>query len=189
LMALRTTGARVARAEAAAGVHPSYPGTPIAGVVSVFVVPPLFDAGPPLPTEAELRAVAEHLSTGAGPAGVESVAAAPNYRRIRAEVGIVVDPAYDAAAARTFVIDTIDTYLDPLRGGANASGWPFGETLVYVDLLRRLISPQKGIRAVRRLRLVVDGRRQPPCADVKIGPYDLFWPMQHEVLPEEETAA
>jgi predicted phage baseplate assembly protein len=187
LMALRSTGTRVARAHAAAGLHPSYPGVPIPGVVTVFVVPPPADGGPPVLTEGELRGVAESLSRGLAPLGVEVVAAAPRYRRVRTEVGIVVDPAVDAARAAALISDRIDGYLDPLRGGPHGDGWAFGAPLIYTDLLRQLVLPASGIRAVPRLTLVIDGVRRARCTDVVIGPHELFWPEQHEVIPEEGT--
>src|SRR5205823_4995957 len=62
LMALKTAGAQVARAHAISGFHPSFPGRPVPGVVSVFVVPPPADVGPPLPVEDDLRALAANLS-------------------------------------------------------------------------------------------------------------------------------
>jgi predicted phage baseplate assembly protein len=188
LLALRSEGARVERAHAAAGVHPSFPGVPIPGVVTVFVVPPIIDIGPPVPTEQELRGVADSLSHFFAPLGVEVVAAAPRFRRVRAEVSVVVDPAADTARAIAFVLDTLNTYLHPLSGGPKRDGWPFGGTLVYNDLLLQLVAPAKGIRAVPRLTLIVDGLRQTRCADVPIGSYELFWPQQHNVVPEEAFA-
>jgi predicted phage baseplate assembly protein len=188
LMTLRSEGARVERAFGAANVHPSFPGVPIPGVVTVFIVPPIVDVGPPMPTEQELRGVSESLSRALAPLGVEVVAAAPRFRRVRAEARVVVDPAADTAAAIAFVLDRLNTYLHPLRGGTSGEGWPFGATLVYNDLLQQLVSPEKGVRAVPRLTLVVDGLRQAQCADVPIGPHELFWPQQHEVVPEESAA-
>jgi predicted phage baseplate assembly protein len=185
LMALRSEGARLERAHAAPNFHPSFPGVPIPGVVTVFVVPPIVDVGPPVPTEQELRGVSETLTRDLASFGVEVVAAAPRFRRVRAEVSIVVDPAFETARAMTFVLKELDTYLHPLLGGPRKEGWPFGAPLIYNDLLRRLVSPGEGVLAVPRLVLILDGLRLKRCADVPIGPYELFWPEQHDVVPEE----
>ena len=74
ILALRATGAQVARANAVAAFHPAYPGTPIPGVVCVFVVPPERGSGPPTPDAETLRAVSTYLTNGVAPAGVEVVA-------------------------------------------------------------------------------------------------------------------
>jgi hypothetical protein len=186
LLALRTRGARVARAHALSGVHPAFPGRLIPGVVAVFVVPSEGAPGqPPIPTGEDLRAVAAGLADAAAPAGAEVVAAAPRYRRVRAEVDVVVDPAADTGRTVTGVLDAVDGFLHPLTGGDDGEGWPFGRTLEHNDLLRRLVA-LPGVRAVDRLILVVDGVRVRGCTDVPLGPGELFFPQGHEVTPVEE---
>jgi hypothetical protein len=89
----------------------------------------------------------------------------------------------------TGVLRELDTYLHPLKGGEDGEGWPFGQILEYADLLRRLVSRVPGVRAVSRLNLIVDGLRARACTDVPIAPYDLFWPENHQVVPEEVEEA
>jgi len=189
LLALRTRGARVARAHALSGVHPAFPGRLVPGVVAVFVVPLDSAPGePPIPTGEDLRAVASTLVEDSAPAGAEVVAAAPRYRRVSAEVDVVVDPAADTGRAVTGVLDTIDGFLDPIAGGDDGQGWPFGRTLEHNDLLRRLVA-LPGVRAVSRLILVVDGVRVRGCTNVPLGPGELFFPQRHEVVPVEEEGS
>lgn len=186
LLALRTRGSRVARAHALSGVHPAFPGRLVPGVVAVFVVPRDSAPGePPIPTQEDLRAVASGLAALSAPAGVEVVAAAPRYRRVRAEADVVVDPAADAGKTVTSVLDAVDRFLHPLTGGDDGEGWPFGRTLEHNDLLRRLVA-LPGVRAIPRLILVVDGVRLRGCTDVPLGPGELFFPQGHEVVPVEE---
>jgi predicted phage baseplate assembly protein len=186
LMALRTPGARVARAHALSGVHPAFPGRLVPGVVAVFVVPQDSAPGePPIPTEEDLRAVASVLADASAPAGVDVVAAAPRYRRVRVEADLVIDPAADTGKTVTRVLDTIDGFLHPLTGGDDGAGWPFGRALEHNDLLRRLVA-LPGVSAIPRLILVVDGVRLRACTDVPLGPGELFFPQGHEVVPVEE---
>jgi predicted phage baseplate assembly protein len=182
LMALRAQGARVERAHAISGLHPSFPGLPIPGVVGVFVVPPERNEGPPTPDEATLRAVSQYLSRELAPAGVEVVAAAPTFYRVRAEVSIIIDPAVDVGDAARRVTRCLDDFLHPLRGGDDGEGWPFGGTLQYLAIQRRLITTVQGIRAVPSLNLVVNGIRLANCTDFSIPAYSLFWPEGHEVV-------
>ncbi|MCP4898071.1 MAG: putative baseplate assembly protein [bacterium] len=189
LMALRAPGADVARAHAVSGLHPSFEGTAIPGVVGVFVVPKYRDQGPPTPTEEDLRSVAEYLSSNVAAAGVEVVAAAPRYHRVRAEVAIVIaDPNADVGATVRQVLDELDTYFDPLTGGDHEDGWPFGGAVRFMPLLRRILAHVEAVSAVPRLNLVVDGVRAPACSDPEISEHGLLWPESHEVIPEAEEA-
>lgn len=195
LLATRAPGASVARARGVPGLHPDYAGSPIPGVVGVLVVPPVTDPGsrtgpgtaadstePPVPTAATLRAVADFLSREAAPAGVTVVAAPATYRKVAVESWVVLDPDQDRAAVLARAGDALRTYLDPLRGGEDGAGWPFGGALRHTALVRRLLAVD-GVLAVSRLSLTVDGTRRPPCTDHAIGPHALVWPERPLLIP------
>jgi predicted phage baseplate assembly protein len=184
LMAKRVDGADVKRAHAVSGFHASFPGLPIPGVLTVFVVSSDRSEGPPTPDQGTLRAVVEQLSKELAPAGVEVVAAAPRFHNVRVEVGIAVDPAADAAGTVRKVLELLDTYLDPLRGGDAGEGWVFGGALKYVPLLRQITSVE-GVTAAPRLNLVIDGIRIASCTDFATAPHALLWPAGHQVVVRE----
>jgi hypothetical protein len=82
-----------------------------------------------------------------------------------------------------------NSFFDPVTGGDDGQGWPFGGTLSYSALVRKLLSEVNGITAVPRLAFVVDGVRRPTCTDFPISPNSLLWPAEHQVLalgPGEE---
>ena len=79
----------------------------------------------------------------------------------------------------------LNSYLNPLEGGDGGEGWDFGSTLVFSVLARRLLS-LSGVRAVPRLRLIVDGVPQKPCANVPLRPTELFWPEGHQIVPIDQ---
>jgi predicted phage baseplate assembly protein len=189
LLARFAPGADVRRAHAIANFHPLYPGGSTPGVVGVLVVPPVQDAGPPIPDEQTLRAVSEHLSDKKAPAGVEVVAAAPVYRRIRVEAGFVADPAANTGEIIRTFIEEFNRYVDPLQGGEDGNGWPFGGTLFFSELLRHLLQTVPNVRAISPLRLLVDGAPKGPCSDVPLGRTELFWPDRHQVIPVEGEEA
>lgn len=180
-LAKRAPGADIRRAYAVGGLHPIYPGKPIPGVVGVFVVPPDHGEGPPMPDEGTLTAVARFLSEQSATVGVDVVIAAPFYQRIRAEVGLIIEKTADMAETIRRATAVTNRYLDPLHGGDQGDGWPFGGTLRYPVLLR-LISNVTGVHAVTRLNLVLDGIRVPSCQDVTIARYGLLWPENHEFI-------
>jgi predicted phage baseplate assembly protein len=187
LLALRASGAQVARAHAVSGLHPALPGRAIPGVVGVLVVPPARGSGPYLPDELTLGAVATWLSEKVAPAGVTVVAGAPRYHLVRVEAQVVIEPTVDEVAAITAALDALNTYVDPLRGGDDGQGWPFGGTLRYAPLVRLLLDVQVGGRralsAVPLLALVVDGLRADLCSDRPIPAHDLLWPTSHSIVP------
>jgi len=184
ILALSTPGAEIRRAQALPGWHPSYRGGRfLPGVVAVAVVPPPLGAGPPLPDEAALGAVARFLTAEACAAGVQVVACAPRYRRLQAEVGFLADPDYSIAELMRQIIETINTFVDPLRGGEDGNGWPFSQPLRFHALEQRLLQSIEGLRSIPKLRLILDGVPQTACADVTLGPAELFWPAQHFVFP------
>ncbi|HVG18022.1 MAG TPA: putative baseplate assembly protein, partial [Blastocatellia bacterium] len=95
LLARQAQGALVERAHAVAGLHPAFPGRAIPGVVGVFVVPPDRNEGPPTPDEDTLRAVASYLSKNAAPAGVEVVAAATQFHKVKIEAAVTIRTGAD----------------------------------------------------------------------------------------------
>ena len=189
LMALRAQGANVKRAHAMAGLHPSYPGSPIPGVVGILVVPAASKAGPPIPDEQTVRAVSVYLTEHLAPAGVEVVAAAPHYHNVKIELGIVIDPAADKSGVVRRVLKELDCYLHPLTGGEDGRGWPFGGSLQFIAFVRRLFQVIPEVRAVPRLNFVLDGLRIPQCQDSAIRPHALVWPGTHQVFIAESEEA
>jgi predicted phage baseplate assembly protein len=182
VLARAAPGADVRRARALADHHPSYPNTSLPGVVGVYLVPADRAEGPPTPDEGTLRAVAKYLSGTAAPAGVEVVAAAPRYRKVRVRTGVVLDPAVDVGAMVKSVLEALDRYVNPLTGGDDGQGWPFGGPLRYAALVRLLVGV-RGVRAAPHLTVLVDGAQVPACADYALAAYELFWPDGHEVIP------
>ena len=188
LLALRAPGASVVRAHGVPGLHPGLRGRPIPGVVGVLVVPPADSSGqPPVPTSETLRAVADHLTREVAPAGITVVTGPARFRRIAVEARVTLDPDEDRAAVLARAADAVTRYLDPLVGGENGAGWPFGGAVRHTPLVRRLLSVD-GVRAVSGLSLTVDGLRLPPCADHAIPRDDLVWPERPLLIPVAEGA-
>jgi len=153
-------------------------------VVAVFVVPPDRNEGPPTPDADTLRAVATHLSTQAAPAGVEVVAAAPHYHKVRIEATITIRSGADSGDTVRRSTKALDEFLHPLTGGAQRTGWPFGGTLYYQALLRRLTSVE-GVSAVPILNIIADGFRYLGCQDFVPQANALLWPDVHQVIVQE----
>ncbi|MDQ1707810.1 MAG: hypothetical protein QOJ88_1021 [Pyrinomonadaceae bacterium] len=184
LLARQAQGALVARAHAVAGLHPAFPGRPIPGVVGIFVVPPDRNEGPPTPDEDSLRAVATYLSRNAAPAGVEVVAAAARFHRVKIEAVITIRSGADAAGTVRDALQALEVYLHPLTGGEDGSGWPFGGPLRYQALVRRL-TRVAGVSAVPTLNIIADGSRFLSCHDFIPEPHALLWSEVHQVIVQQ----
>jgi hypothetical protein len=181
-MALEAHGAQVARAFAVAGLHPQYPGRSVPGVVGVFIVPPDRGEGPPIPDEATLQAVARFLSKKAAPAGIEVVAAAPIYQRIRVETMIEIDPQADTGVTVQGVLSMLNKYFHPIIGGEDGQGWPYGQPVYHNAVVGKILTCDN-VRAVPNLVIVIDGLRQDRCQDAFVRRFALLWPDMHEVVP------
>lgn len=188
LLALRAPGASVVRAHGVPGLHPDLRGRPIPGVVGVLLVPPADGSGePPVPTAQTLRAVADYLTREVAPAGITVVTGPVRFRQVTVEARVTLDPDQDRAGVLSRAGDAVTRYLDPLVGGENGAGWPFGGAVRYTPLVRRLLSVD-GVLAVSGLSLTVDGLRLPPCTDHAIPRDDLVWPRRPLLIPVEEGA-
>jgi len=183
LAALATPFVSVRRAHAMQG-HPSYLDAALTGVVGVMVVPAPRAGGPPIANSDLLRAVAHHLASEAAPAGVEVVAAPVAFHTVQVQTRVLLDPAAPVGSTIEAVLATLDRYFDPLVGGDDGTGWPFGGAIVYTAVLRQLVGVS-GVRAVSRLDLVVDGDLADECADVLLPAHALIWPGAHAVVPED----
>jgi hypothetical protein len=182
-LALRTPGAKVARAFAVAGFHPGFQGKPIPGVVCVFVVPQVSGTPSiPIADSDTLRAVSSYLSSLIAPAGAEIVAAAPVFHKVRVITTVAVLAGANPGDVVAKVTDCINSYLDPINGGDKAGGWPFGGAISFSSLVRQIVAEVSEVTAVPNLQFVVDGIRRGNCTDFPIGPYSLLWPGTHEVF-------
>jgi predicted phage baseplate assembly protein len=182
MIALGTPGVAVARARAAVGDHPGYPCTLVPGAVSVYVVPaaPRGDADwdrpdfvkAPRPDWGLLSQVRGALCA-ARLLGEELFVQEPRYRAARLQVE-VTGAAHDLAAARGRVRDALRRYLDPLTGGDESTGWPFGAPLRPSALLRVAQQAAGHDGDVRTVAIALDDTASwEDCHDVAIRPHEL----------------
>jgi len=114
------------------------------GYVSVIVAPKLgqapgpgSQASPPLPGDDLLSAVREFLQPRRL-VTVRQVVVPPVYVPIQAELVVAARPGVSATALSARMARALTGLLDPLTGGAESQGWPFGRD-VYVSELYLLL--------------------------------------------------
>jgi predicted phage baseplate assembly protein len=81
----------------------------------------------------------------------------PAYRGVVVEAEVVPTAGLlDPAALRSRVEGAIRAFLDPLAGGVDGAGWPFGRALFRSELFR-VLEGVDGVDHVAALRLGADG--------------------------------
>jgi hypothetical protein len=172
-----TRGVAIARARAAIGRHPGFPCTAVPGAVSVFLVPRVprggaDDVAAPRPDPGAIAVVAARLD-GARLVGTQVFVREPRYRRVRVAVTVSSDRAGDASVQPRLTTE-FRRFLDPLVGGDDGSGWPWGEPLRPSALLRRAVAALEAPQDVAAVAVGLDGGApDEACQDVPIGADDL----------------
>jgi predicted phage baseplate assembly protein len=147
------TAPRVAikRAHAAVGFHTNHPCTPIPGAVTVFILPDVsrpdildesFDesitesafVAQPVPDEGVLSVVRQKLDN-ARLAGTEVFVLPPFYRSVKLTL-VIESNAADRAGLGDRIKLRLRRFFDPLIGGDDGEGWPFGEPVRPSAVLR-----------------------------------------------------
>ncbi|MBP2330397.1 putative phage baseplate assembly protein [Kibdelosporangium banguiense] len=172
-LAQTTPGVAVARAYASLGEHPGFPCTPVPGAVTVHIVPSVprddFDredfVAAPKPDPAMLCEVADRLAE-ARLLTSEVFVRAPAYRAVTLRVDLSGNPA-DRSRVSTVVSLALRRYLDPLVGGDDEAGWPFGEPLRPSALLRAAQRALGDLADVAAVAISLDGPDE-ECRDVPL---------------------
>lgn len=186
-LALATPGIPIARVRAIASVNPRLPCYPAPGIVTVVVIPSC-PRPAPMPSRALLDAVARHLEARRLVTS-EIRVVAPRYRRVGVaavlHVGCDADPQRTLALARA----RIDDYFDPLTGGSDGTGWPFGRAVYRSEIMARL-ARTSGVERVTSLGFLVGAGagHGAICDNVALCPNELVRAGEHRLRVERETA-
>jgi hypothetical protein len=186
-LATLNPGTTIARARASIGRHPSFPKQVVPGAVTVFLVPDLprnadgspdygtdnpFPAGP-VADQPTIAAVQAALNTGRMVTSEVYVDAA-NYRPVTIGLTVQANPT-DPQALRDSLYKALQAYLDPLVGGDEGDGWPFGGPVRPSTLLRIAQTTVGSAGTVQSVKITLqdDPSQAGTCADVLIGADDL----------------
>jgi len=161
---LATQAGPISRAKALPLVDPNFPGQSIPGVVTVIVVPDV-DSPAPMPSPGLLRTVCAYLNARRL-ITTELYVIAPTYLPVTVTLDVLAQPDADTVTVESAVEAAITGFLDPRTGGSDGSGWPFGGTIYFVDLLRMALVAD--VIRVANLVITLQGTAAPACTDVPI---------------------
>jgi predicted phage baseplate assembly protein len=183
-LALDVPGAPIARARAWAGLDPGLPGLKATGTVVVVIVPWL-PAKQPMASPALLETVLRHLDRSRL-VGTRLIVAGPRYLVVTVRATLVVTAGARSERVLEDVRVALCSFLDPLNGGQNERGWPFGRD-VYRSEILGVIDNVTGVDHVEKLELVGDANA-PQCANLCVGPLMLVTPGKHVIEVAKKPA-
>lgn len=176
-LALAVPGTDVRRARAWSNRHPDYPCLNAPGVVTVVIVPALPDRRPQ-PSCGLRRAVHCYLDHRRIVTTRIKVIG-PEYVEVRVQAVIQTYPGVDTQRVERDAVEALDTFLDPLRGGPDGVGWPFGRDVYRAEILQ-LIDNVPGVDHVETLALR-DGQGEPACGNLCVPAMALVTPGSHTI--------
>ena len=138
-----------------------------------------------MPSRALLDAVSRYLEPRRL-ATCEIRTVPPRYRRIAVDAVLHLACGVDGARVQARAREILDGYLDPLTGGADRLGWPFGRA-VYRGEILALLAGVPGVERVTSLRFRVGGNSRPRCDNVPLCANELPRAGRHRLRIETET--
>lgn len=156
-IAIATPGAAIRRAKALPLTHPKFPGQKLPGIVTVIVVSES-DQSPPTPTPATLSLVCAYLDKHRL-LTAEVYVVPPTYHAVRIAATLAVKAAANFTRVQQQVIAALQDYLNPLSGGDDGQGWPFGGT-IYFSKLYRVVMEVDGVDYIQdnQFTVYLDGQ-------------------------------
>ena len=176
-LALDVPGTQVQRARAWGGLDAQFACFQAPGTVTVVIVPGLPLARPE-PTAGLLEAIFSTLNRRRI-VGTRLVVVGPDYLTVTVRATVRAKVGADLVRVQTQIRTALNTFLDPLRGGPEGWGWPFGRD-VYRSEVLQVIDQVAGVDHVLSLELIADeGEAQ--CGNLCLNPTMLTTPGRHEV--------
>ena len=176
-LAKATPGTQLARAEARANRHPSFPCLKATGLITLVVLPNM-PVPKPFPSAGLRRAVAAYLRPRRV-IGTRVEVVGPDYVEVSVRVKVKAFPGVAKANLRQKIVDALNKFLHPLTGGPDGTGWPMGRDL-YRSEIMQLIDQVVGVDNIIRLELIPDGC-DPQCGNICLGPTSLIAAGDHVV--------
>jgi predicted phage baseplate assembly protein len=163
-----------------------------AGGVRVLVVPAVPDTGTRIrleqlvPNDETLQRIARHLDSRRV-IGVRISVEPPLYFGVTVVARLAAALGADAARVQRDSLRALNGYFDPLRGGPNGGGWPFGRDVLSGEVYA-LLQNVRGVETVEDVRVFpadpTSGVRAAQVDRIELPRYALAFSYEHRVLVE-----
>lgn len=161
-LALTTPGAKVARASAKANLYASLPCLKANGVITVVILPNM-PVQRPVPSRSLLRSVASYLDRRRV-IGTRVEVVGPTYLEVTVSARVQGVKNASKTNLRMRIVKALDDFFNPLTGGPEQTGWPFGRD-VYRSEVLQVIDEVMGVDHVIELDLSAEGCG-PQCGNI-----------------------
>jgi Baseplate J-like protein len=152
-VAINTPGLRVSRAQAIPLYDPT-PGATGQNTVTVVVVP-YSTASQPTPSSGFLQTVCNHLMMHRL-VTTKVLAVAPQYVTVTVTATVSLQAGAQSTTVQQAALTALQQFLNPLTGGPDGQGWPFGRW-VYISDIAQVLDDVAGVSCVQTLSLSASG--------------------------------
>ncbi|MEV6342351.1 putative baseplate assembly protein [Actinoplanes sp. NPDC051851] len=139
-----------------------------------------------VPSDAMLAAIAADLDARR-PVGARLVVEPPFYQGVTVVARLRPRPEASAVRLRARAEETLYRYLDPIQGGPDGSGWPFGRP-VHSGEVFGVLQRLPGVEVVEEVRMFpadpLTGRRGDEITRIDLDRHALVFSHQHQVRVE-----
>lgn len=181
-LALRTPGVALHKAIALArrAVGPGGAIVPREGAVTLVLLP-TSDAPRPVPTQPQLRAVCNWLEPRRL-LTTELHLTQPTYADVtELSAQIIVADDADFATVSAVIYDVLLTFLHPVTGGQDGTGWPFGAAIYHADVYDQILAVP-GVARASSLTLIVEGSASNKITDITTLPEAALPALERDVI-------
>ncbi len=112
---------------------------------------------------------------------------APSYQWIETEIRLRVSDNFDIEKVRRAVENKLFDFINPLIGGLDGKGWPFGRGLFVADVMSALLAVP-GVNFIRSVTLYPiiysngEPRREEPVQEVPVPKQGIMVSYQHTIV-------
>jgi predicted phage baseplate assembly protein len=142
------------------------------------IVLPFLPVGQPMPGRQLLQLVKRHLDRLRS-IGTRVEVTGPVYLELTVRATVEACTGVARTALQDRVVAALNRFLDPLTGGPDGTGWPFGRD-VYRSEILQVIDQTPGVDHVVSLELVANGG-DPQCGNVCLGALGLVFAGRHSI--------
>ena len=176
-LARATPGVNLARVTALANMYPGLDCVKAFGVITVIVMP-----NTPGPTPRPSVALCEKIRAFLNRRrmiGTRVEVVGPIYFEVAVKATVKGFNGQNPTRLRDAVADALNTFFDPLTGGADGNGWPFGRDVYRMEVMQ-IIAGVPGVDHVLTMDLLPAGC-QPQCGNICLKPTWLVTPGRHQI--------
>lgn len=136
-----------------------------------------------IPSEAALARITDHLDARR-PVGARLLVEPPFYQGVTIVARLAARPRADGERLEREAVTALNRYFDPVSGGPDGEGWPFGRP-VHAGEVYAVLQALRGTEIVEDVKLFgadpITGKRGDPLQRIDVDPQGLVFSYQHQV--------